>query len=177
MRELQQYGYSLDFQAKRGYWLCVATVSGDSQTNQIRVQPALQFQPRGRDGASYSNSGRKLQQKIKKESWNDQTPLPADHSNVKLKPLINDLFDRIFPQGVSQLVRVPTHAQQGIATKCLDHLYTNQPTKLSEVQAEFTGMSDHKIIKVNRYSKSIKENPRYVRKRTFKNFDKEDFKK
>ena len=70
---------------------------------------------------------------------------------------------------------VPTHAQQGIATKCLDHLYSNQPAKLSEVQAEFTGMSDHKIIKVNRYSKSLKENPRYVTKRSFKKFDKEDF--
>ena len=110
-------------------------------------------------------------------TWNFENPLPPNHSNVKLKPLINDLFDRILPQGVSQLVMVPTHAQQGIATKCLDHLYTNQPAKLSDVQAEFTGMSDHKIIKVNRYSKSLKEQPRYVRKRMFKNFNKEEFKK
>ena len=66
--------------------------------------------------------------------------------NVKLKPLISDLFERIMPHGISQLVNVPTHAQQGIATKCLDHIYSTNPEKLSKVTAEFTGMSDHKII-------------------------------
>ena len=64
--------------------------------------------------------------------------------------------------GISQLVNVPTHAQQGISTKCLDHLYTTNPEKLSEVTAEFTGMSDHKIVKISRYTKSLKNNPRYV---------------
>ena len=38
-------------------------------------------------------------------------------------------------------------------------------------------MSDHKIIKVKRYSKAFKKVPRYVRKRTFKYFDKGDFKR
>ena len=104
-------------------------------------------------------------------TWSSDN-LPVNHSNVKLKPLIDDLFEKILPHGVSQLVQVPTHAQQGRATKCLDHLYTNNPAKLSEVSAEFTGMSDHKIIKVKRYSKSFKEVPRYLGKRTFKHFDK-----
>ena len=36
-------------------------------------------------------------------------------------------------------------------------------------------MSDHKIIKVNRYSKSLKRNVRYVRKRSFKNFNPVEF--
>ena len=97
-------------------------------------------------------------------------------SNDKLTPLVNDLFERIIPQGISQLFDVPTHAQQGIATKCLDHIYTTNPEKLSEVTAEFTGMSDHKLIKISRYTKSLKQSPRYVRKRCFKNFNKEDFK-
>ena len=30
-------------------------------------------------------------------------------SNDKLTPLVNDLFERIIPQGISQLVNVPTH--------------------------------------------------------------------
>ena len=38
-------------------------------------------------------------------------------------------------------------------------------------------MSDHKLIKVTRYSKSFRQNPRYIRKRVYKNFDEEAFKK
>ena len=103
------------------------------------------------------------------------TNLPASHTNSKLKLLIEDLFERIFPHGVCQLIREPTHAQQGIATKCLDHIYATNPEKLSEASAEFTGLSDHKLIKVSRYSKTLKNYPRYVRKRCFKNFNKKEF--
>ena len=57
----------------------------------------------------------------------------------------------------------------------LDHIYTNKPEKLSNVYAEFTGGSDHKLIKVTRFAKSIQRNVRYVRKRVFKNFVDKDF--
>ena len=63
-----------------------------------------------------------------------------------------------------------------VSTKCLDHIYTTNPEKLSEVTAEFTGMSDHKIVKISRYTKSLKTSPRYVRKRCFKNFNVNVFK-
>ena len=36
-------------------------------------------------------------------------------------------------------------------------------------------MSDHKLLKVIRYSKSFKQLPRYVKKRSFKKFDDNDF--
>ena len=108
-------------------------------------------------------------------TWTSQN-LPANHSNVKLKPLIDDLFEKILPHGVTQLVQVPTHSQFGVATKCLDHMYSTNPEILSNVEATFTGMSDHKLIKIQRFSKSLKNNPRYVRKRCFKDFDKEEFK-
>ena len=58
-----------------------------------------------------------------------KTNLPAGHSNVRLKPLIEDLFARILPHEVLQLIEVPTHAQQGVAVKCLDHLYVTNPEK------------------------------------------------
>ena len=58
----------------------------------------------------------------------------------------------------------------------LDHLYTNKPDTLSSVQTHFTGMSDHKLLKFTRFSKSFKESPRFVRKRMFKNFDEKSFK-
>ena len=95
---------------------------------------------------------------------------------MKLKPLIDDLFEKILPHGVTQLVQVPTHSQFEVATKYLDHMYSTNPEKLSNVEATFTGMTDHKLIKIQRFSKSLKNNPRHVRKRCFKIFDKHDFK-
>ena len=48
--------------------------------------------------------------------------------------------------------------------------------KLSAVQTFFTGTSDHKLIKVTRFSKSFKHLPRYVRKRIFGKFNEDQFK-
>ena len=107
-------------------------------------------------------------------TWTNHN-LPAGHSSLKLKPLIDDLFERILPHGVSQLVEVPTHAQQGVAVKCLDHLYATNPKKLSDLSAEFTGMSDHKLITISRYSKTLKSYPRYIKKRCFKKFRSNEF--
>ena len=76
--------------------------------------------------------------------------LPASDSTARLKPLIEALFSKIGPHGVSQMVTVPTQTWAGQAESCLDHLYTNRTEKMSEVYAEYTGGSDHKLIKVTR---------------------------
>ena len=57
----------------------------------------------------------------------------------------------------------------------LDHLYSNKPDKLSNVYTEFTGGSYHKLIKVTRYSKSMRRSARYVRKRCYKKFGEVEF--
>ena len=103
------------------------------------------------------------------------TDLPSSHSSIRLRSLIDVLFEKIFPLGVSQLVTGPTRFEKGQPKSGLDHLYSNKPDKLSTVQTYFTGMSDHKLLKVTRFTKSFKHLPRYVRKRTFKNFDDEIF--
>ena len=82
--------------------------------------------------------------------------LQAADSTSRLKTLINHLFNTIFPHGVSQVVSVPTRAWPGQAAAGLDHIYTNKPEKLSSIYAEFAGGSDHKLIKVTRFVKSIK---------------------
>jgi hypothetical protein len=69
-----------------------------------------------------------------------------------------------------------TRMERGQPQTGLDHLYSNKPDKLSSVQTYFTGMSDHKLLKVTRFSKSFKQAPRFVKKRTFKNFNDELFK-
>ena len=77
--------------------------------------------------------------------------------------------------GISHLVNVPTHTQQGIATKFLYPIYTTNPEKLLEVTAEFTEMTDDKLVKVSRYTLSLKQSPGY-KKRCFNNFNKDVFK-
>ena len=70
---------------------------------------------------------------------------------TKLRSLAEDLFSRIFPQGVSMLVSEATRAENGAEAACLDHVYSNKPEKLSPVQTMWTGMSDHKMLKVKRF--------------------------
>ena len=75
----------------------------------------------------------------------------------KLKSLIDQLFERILPHSVSQCVTVPTRFMQGQTATGLDHFYTNKPTKLSSVQTQFWGGSDHRLVFATRYSKLIQD--------------------
>ena len=86
------------------------------------------------------------------------------------------MFDRILPLGATQLVTGATRIERGQPKTGLDHLYSNKPDKLSSVQTFFTGVSDHKLLKFTRFTKSFKQLPRFVKKRTFKNFDEDIFK-
>ena len=109
-------------------------------------------------------------------TWRDNEDLPNHHSSNRLKCLVDALFDRILPLGVSQMVTGATRMQRGQPQTGLDHVYTNKPEKLSSIQTLFTGMSDHKLLKMIRYSKSFKQSPRYFKKRIFKNFKETQFK-
>ena len=90
--------------------------------------------------------------------------------SVKLRPLVEKLFTKIFPHSVSQCVTVPTRFMQGQTPSGLDHFYTNHPEKLSVVQTQFFGGSDHKMIMATRHSKEIKKKARYIYKRSYKSF-------
>ena len=89
----------------------------------------------------------------------------------KLKPLIEELFNRILPHSVSQCVTVPTRVMRGQPENGIDLFYTNRPEKQSAIQTQFCGGSDHKLILATRFSKVIRKNVRYVKKRSYKNFD------
>ena len=108
-------------------------------------------------------------------TWRNCISLPSHHSSNCLKSLIDLLFERILPLGVSQLVSGATRFERGQPSTGLDHVYSNKPDKLSPIYTYFTGMSDHKLIKITRYTKSFKQLPRYVRKRSFKEFNEEVF--
>jgi hypothetical protein len=101
--------------------------------------------------------------------------LPPNNQTVKLKSLITELFSRILPHGVSQLVTSATRIRKNQPQSGLDHFYSNQPNKISPLQVINCGGSDHKLIGATRYANMIKRNVRYVTKRCYKHFIKEDF--
>ena len=103
-------------------------------------------------------------------NWTEPS-LPSSNQTSKLRPLISALFTNILPHGVSQSVVGPTRHWPGQASSGLDHYYTNRPDKLSPVTTQYCGGSDHMLVFATRYSRSIKTSSRYVRKRSFKNFN------
>ena len=58
----------------------------------------------------------------------------------------------------------------------MDHIFTNAPDKISDVQKLHWGGSDHMMIIAVRNSRSIKSSPKYARKRSYKNFNPDTFK-
>ena len=107
-------------------------------------------------------------------NWTDLT-LPATNQTSRLRSLITALFTQILPHGVSQCVVGPTRHWPGQVAAGLDHYYTNRPDKISQVSTQYCGGSDHMLIFATRYSRAIKTQPRYVRKRSFKNFNFQEF--
>ena len=97
--------------------------------------------------------------------------LPANSQSARLRPLVQQLFDRIIPHGFVQMVKVFTRSWPNQEPSGLDHFWTNRPEKLSEVHAHWGGGSDHKIIFATRYTTAQISKPRLVRKRSYKNFD------
>ena len=68
-----------------------------------------------------------------------------------------------------------TRCWPGQRDSLLDLLFTNVPEKMSEVQTQVKGSSDHRYISATRYAKSIKSRARYVMKRSFKDFNEDQF--
>ena len=73
-------------------------------------------------------------------NWNS-VDLPSNNQTTKLRPLITELFTRILPLGVVQLVRGPTRFWPGQTPSGLDHYFTNNPEKLSTVTKSFPAIN------------------------------------
>ena len=80
-----------------------------------------------------------------------------------LQPLVDTMLQRIYPHGVIQCVQGPTHSWPGQTPSGIDHIYTNVPEKLSQVQVKVCGSSDHRLILATRYARNIKQNIRYCK--------------
>jgi hypothetical protein len=101
--------------------------------------------------------------------------LPRHCTSLTHAALIDSLFERILPQGVEMVTpAMPTWAR-GDQRSCLDNVYTTAPGKLSPVTITWTGMSDHAMVKFNRYTKTVQSRVTYIRKRSFKQFKPDEF--
>ena len=105
----------------------------------------------------------------------NSSDLQTHGQTYRLKPLEGELFSRVVPHGVNKCVVGATRqGTLGQADTGLDHLWTNTPEKMSQIYTKFNG-SDHKVIFGVRYSKIIRNSTRYVKKRSYKNFDEKKF--
>ena len=71
-------------------------------------------------------------------NWHDDN-ISAASQTYKLRPLVLELFNRIIPHGFVQVVSVATRVGSGQKPSGLDHIYSNFPEKLSEVQVKKLG--------------------------------------
>ena len=97
---------------------------------------------------------------INSNNWTQLETLPNDHYDVQFKSLVNSLFEKIMSQGVSMLVKQPTHLWRGKATKTLDHYYTTNPEKSFDAEVIWTGMSEHALLGVKMYTRKLTKTPR-----------------
>ena len=98
-----------------------------------------------------------------------------DLPQYRNKDLLSKLCDRIYPLGVRQCIQSHTHSRPGQRNSLLDVIYTNNPEKLSSVTSVDRGESDHKVIIAVRRSKVVIKASRYTKKRSYKNFDEQQF--
>ena len=101
--------------------------------------------------------------------------LPRHSTSVTHRVLIDKLFTEVFSQGVVNMVADPTWHRAQLKAG-LDQVCSNKPDKLSPVETIWTGMSDHALLKTHRWSKTVPTRSRYIKKRSFKDFNKEVYK-
>ena len=73
------------------------------------------------------------------------------------------------------MIKDPTHTWQRETKTLLDHYWTNQPQKVSNVYVNHDGSSDHGLIAGTRNTKKVISKARIIKKRSFKKFCPEVF--
>ena len=98
---------------------------------------------------------------------------PADMRNIS--NLATDFF---LQESLSQLIDRPTRTElrgNNIEKSCLDHVTTNVPGKCINTRVLAAGSSDHLAVTTTKLSKEIRTRPQTIRKRSYKQFSKENF--
>ena len=110
--------------------------------------------------------------------WDIPTHEMNSYDSLK-KPMIEQLKTKIIDQGFTVIDNKPTKINEnpGIAPSCLDLMITNRLDKITAYQSGIIVFSDHTLQTLTRKSKGNKNwNKKYMRIRTFKNFDNQIYK-
>ena len=107
----------------------------------------------------------------------DDRWLQSGYHLVSLSRLVQN---RCNSNNFSQLVKEPTRIQfnsiqNRTDVSCIDHAYTNTKHRCSSVKVTPFGDSDHDMIGYIRFSKDPPAPARTIRKRSYRNFKKEDY--
>ena len=104
------------------------------------------------------------------KKWNEPGfPYPAMANAVK---------DYLLAENCSSLVEDYTRIRQvngSLQRSSLDQIITNCPSKMTRPEILGIGKSDHLGVIITKFSKEIRSGPRTIKKRIYKNFDKEKF--
>ena len=140
------------------------------------------------DSGSASEQERRWNQFL--DSWEDALDETEDVSvigdvNIDLskvfvrgnhycKKMAEELQLRILSRGVLQVVKDYTRFRVNVEPSLLDHIYMTRP-ELGRHQVSEWGSSDHRLIELFKKVKGPLPNAMRMRKRTFKNFSKNNF--
>ena len=103
--------------------------------------------------------------------------LQSDYRLVSLSRLVDNACNiGNFAQLVTEPTRTMYNSITGITDiSCIDHVYTNAKYRCSKPTVISFGASDHDIISYTRFSKEPPVPTRTIRRRSYKDFVKEDF--
>ena len=103
--------------------------------------------------------------------------LEPDYSLVSLSRMVLDICNaHNFTQLVDKITRVQYNSVTNETdVSCIDHLYCNARHRVSKVRVCSFGASDHDALIYTRYSKEPPGPARTIRKRSYKNFNKEKY--
>ena len=103
--------------------------------------------------------------------------LLKDHSEEDKDSIANIMKSCCLEYGLDQMIRKVTRTRVvdgRLESSCLDHIYSNRPTKVRKIEVIKISSSDHDLIKCEMMTKDGFA-PEKITVRTFKNFEKEEF--
>ena len=102
-----------------------------------------------------------------------------NNDDYYLKDLSESVQTFLLETNCDQLVRSYTRSEIGqggtVSRSCIDHCYTDACGKVSTPEVSVVGNSDHLGVSVTKYTRALIRRPRVIKKRSYKNFRKEDF--
>ena len=97
--------------------------------------------------------------------WTDNQSL--DTQNKRLLPIYQHIKSQILDKGGAIIPTPPTKTTPHRKDSCLDHMITNQPTRIIQAQVVKEGTSDHFPIKFTRFFKEPINHQKYFFTRKF----------